>query len=105
MYFVLLYLLCFLLIVLIRRPPISTRTATLFPYTPLFRSLRDDISLSLLYACADVMIVPSVEDNLPKTAIEAMACGVPLTAFANTGQFDIVDHKVDRKSTRLNSSH
>src|SRR3546814_16882787 len=41
------------------------------------------------------MIVPSVEDNLPKTAIEAMACGVPLTAFANTGQFDIVDHKVN----------
>lgn len=57
--------------------------------------LRDDISLSLLYACADVMIIPSVEDNLPKTAIEAMACGVPLTAFANTGQLDIVDHKVN----------
>jgi len=57
--------------------------------------LRDDISLSLLYAAADVMIVPSIEDNLPKTAIEAMACGVPLTAFANTGQLDIVDHKVN----------
>ena len=27
--------------------------------------------------------------------IEAMACGVPLTAFANTGQLDIVDHKVN----------
>lgn len=57
--------------------------------------LRDDVSLSLLYAAADVMIVPSVEDNMPKTAIEAMACGVPLAAFANTGQLDIVDHKVN----------
>lgn len=57
--------------------------------------LRDDVSLSLLYAAADVMIIPSVEDNLPKTAIEAMACGVPLAAFANTGQLDIVDHKVN----------
>src|SRR3546814_12614308 len=57
--------------------------------------LRDDISLSLLYACADVMIVPSVEDHLPKTALEAMACAVPLTAFANTGQFDIDHPKVN----------
>src|SRR3546814_16766258 len=33
-------LLCFLL--MIRRPPRSTRTDTLFPYTTLFRSLRTD---------------------------------------------------------------
>src|SRR3546814_21105881 len=35
------YLLCALvLFVMIRRPPRSTRTDTLFPYTTLFRSLR-----------------------------------------------------------------
>src|SRR3546814_2917329 len=33
---------------MIRRPPISTRTATLFPYTPLFRSGRTDAALGLL---------------------------------------------------------
>jgi glycosyltransferase involved in cell wall biosynthesis len=57
--------------------------------------LRDDVSLALLYAGADVMVVPSTEENFGKTAIEAMACGVPVTVFANTGQFDIVDHKVN----------
>src|SRR3546814_12893126 len=31
-------LLCFVFFLMIRRPPSSTRTDTLFPYTPLFRS-------------------------------------------------------------------
>src|SRR3546814_2156675 len=31
---------------MIRRPPISTRTDTLFPYTTLFRSLYDDGAIS-----------------------------------------------------------
>src|SRR3546814_10055458 len=35
---------CFLL--MIRRPPISTRTDTLFPYTTLFRSLLDAAGLA-----------------------------------------------------------
>ncbi len=57
--------------------------------------LNDHVSLALLYSCADVMVVPSTEENLGKTALEAMSCGVPVAAFANTGQFDIVDHKVN----------
>src|SRR3546814_18170959 len=32
--------LCYFFFIMIRRPPISTRTDTLFPYTTLFRSLR-----------------------------------------------------------------
>ena len=50
--------------------------------------------LPRLYASADVMVVPSVFENSAKTAIEALACGIPVVAFANTGQVDIVDHKV-----------
>ena len=57
--------------------------------------LADTISLATLYSCADVMVVPSTEENFAKTPIEAMACGVPVTAFANTGQLDIVDHKIN----------
>lgn len=54
----------------------------------------DQRRLALLYSCADVVVVPSTEENLGKTALEAMSCAVPVTAFANTGQVDIVDHKV-----------
>src|SRR3546814_5952781 len=32
---------CFFFFLMIRRPPRSTRTDTLFPYTTLFRSIRD----------------------------------------------------------------
>jgi glycosyltransferase involved in cell wall biosynthesis len=39
-----------------------------------------------------VLVAPSTQENAGKTAIEAMACGVPVVAFANTGQIDIVDH-------------
>src|SRR3546814_8892097 len=41
---VLMYILCFF--VMIRRPPRSTRTDTLFPYTTLFRSAMQDATLS-----------------------------------------------------------
>ena len=57
--------------------------------------LHDDVSLALLYSTADAMVVPSVQENFGKTAIEAMACGAPVVAFANTGQVDILDHKVN----------
>ncbi|WP_298723310.1 glycosyltransferase family 4 protein [uncultured Ferrovibrio sp.] len=57
--------------------------------------LHDDLSLALLYACADVMAAPSVYENAAKTVLEAMACGVPVAAFANTGQVDLIDHKLN----------
>src|SRR3546814_19235009 len=34
---------CFVFFLMIRRPPRSTRTDTLFPYTTLFRSVDDDM--------------------------------------------------------------
>lgn len=54
--------------------------------------LHDDLSLSLLYAAADVMIVPSTEEAFGQTASEAMACGTPVVAFDKTGVADIVRH-------------
>jgi glycosyltransferase involved in cell wall biosynthesis len=58
-------------------------------------TIRERGDLAALYACADVMVVPSTEENFGKTALEAMACGVPTVAFANTGQLDIIDHQLD----------
>lgn len=57
--------------------------------------LYDDISLATLYSCADVMIVPSRQDNLVQTALESICCGTPVVAFNTTGQPDIIDHKIN----------
>lgn len=45
------------------------------------------------YNAADVIVVPSLEDNLPNTIMEAMACGTPAVGFNTGGIGDMIDHK------------
>ncbi len=57
--------------------------------------LYDDISLTMLYSAADVMIVPSIQESFGQTASESFACGTPVVAFNASGLKDIVDHKIN----------
>lgn len=58
-----------------------------------FGHIYDDVTLSLLYNAATVMVVPSRCENLPQTATEAQACGVPVVAFNCTGLIDVIKDK------------
>ncbi|MDF1593149.1 MAG: glycosyltransferase family 4 protein [Desulfobacterales bacterium] len=55
--------------------------------------VQDEISMTLLYNAADLMLVPSREDNLPNTVVESLACGTPVTAFHIGGMPDMIEHK------------
>ena len=53
----------------------------------------DDIAAISAYRAADVMVVPSRQDNSPQAATEALACGTPVVAFNVSGLPDFIDHQ------------
>ena len=55
--------------------------------------LSDDISLAQVYAAADIFVAPSLQDNLPNTVVEAIACGTPCAAFKIGGMAEIIEHQ------------
>src|SRR3546814_15466948 len=86
---------CVVFFLMIRRPPRSTRTDTLFPYTTLFRSVRaPDMLRRLAAAWRDTGA------HYPEFR-RLLMCG----ACYQAGIAVVVTLAADRKSTRLNSSH
>jgi len=55
--------------------------------------LHDDVSLRTLYSAADVMVVPSLQENLSNAIMESLACGTPVAAFDIGGNSDMIEHQ------------
>ena len=45
-----------------------------------------------IYNAADLFVTPSLEENLPNTVMEAMACGIPCVGFNVGGIPEMIDH-------------
>ncbi|TWU47570.1 D-inositol 3-phosphate glycosyltransferase [Rubripirellula tenax] len=52
--------------------------------------LRTPADMAMAYNAADVLVVPSRQDNLPNTILESLACGTPVIGFAVGGIPDMV---------------
>jgi glycosyltransferase involved in cell wall biosynthesis len=53
-------------------------------------SLSSDQLLSNFYSACDVFVCPSLQDNLPNTVLESIACGTPVVGFDVGGIPDMV---------------
>ncbi len=72
--------------------------------TTFLGTISDDTKLALCYSAADVFLVPSVEDNLPNTVMESLACGTPVVAFTTGGVPDMVTHQYNGYLAQYKSS-
>src|SRR3546814_3909844 len=122
---------------MIRRPPRSTRTDTLFPYTTLFRSLPDGTGIDVcremrakdpgirgmiltsyddedavsaaILAGASGYVLKQIEGNNLVSGVRLVAAGHslidPAVASRVMQQMEFHQWSLDRKRTRLNSSH
>lgn len=54
--------------------------------------LHDEISLRIAYCAVDVMVFPSIQENLSNTIMESLSCGIPVVAFNVGGNGDMIEH-------------
>jgi glycosyltransferase involved in cell wall biosynthesis len=54
--------------------------------------VKDPAHLATIYSAADVSVAPSLEDNLPNSVLESLACGACVVGFNTGGIPDMVHH-------------
>lgn len=55
----------------------------------------EEARMRLLYQAADILAMPTLQDNLPNTVAESMACGTPCVAFHIGGLPQMIDHRAN----------
>jgi len=55
-------------------------------------SIQNEATLRDAYSAADLLVVPSRNENLPTTIIESLACGTPVAAFDVGGISELIEH-------------
>ena len=56
--------------------------------------INSDEQMAAAYSAAAVVLLPSLEDNLPNMAIEALCCGTPVIAQRVGGVPEVIEHGV-----------
>ncbi len=73
---------------------ISQDTMDSIPFTIHRMNFISDISdIVKLYNASDIFVLPSLQDNLPNTVMESMACGTPVVGFRTGGVPEMIEHK------------
>ena len=70
----------------------SVKEALPFPVYPV-NYLSNEAEIAELYNAVDLFVTPSLQDNLPNTIVEAMACGTPCVGFNVGGIPEMISHK------------
>ncbi len=82
------------LIIVGQASKITLRKLSKFSFS-YFGSVNSEYFLSLIYNASDYFVIPSIMDNLPNTALEAICCGTPVLGFRIGGIPDIVQNGVN----------
>lgn len=57
--------------------------------------IKDSNKLAKIYSASDICLIPSMSENLPNVALEALMCNTPVLCFDTTGLKDIIKNNIN----------
>ena len=55
-------------------------------------AVNNELLMGICYSAADLVVFPTLADNLPNVLIESLACGTPCVSYSVGGVGEIIDH-------------